>query len=56
MLRISFSFIFSIFIDCTGVNPMDEEMCLVDSGTVITLTFTSHKNPNYKIFSELPHD
>jgi peptide/histidine transporter 3/4 len=33
MLRISFSFIFSIFIDCTGVNPMDEEMCLVDSGT-----------------------
>jgi hypothetical protein len=33
MLRISFSIIFSIFIDCIGVNPMDEEMCLVDSGT-----------------------
>jgi len=33
MLRISFSIIFSIFIDCSGVNPMDEEMCLVDTGT-----------------------
>ena len=32
MLRISFSILFSVFIDCTGVNPMDEEMCLVDSG------------------------
>jgi len=33
MLRISFSIIFSIFIDRTRVNSMDEETCLVDSGT-----------------------
>jgi hypothetical protein len=27
-------FIYSPFnIDCTGVNPMEEEICLVDSGT-----------------------
>jgi hypothetical protein len=32
LLRISF--LFSIlYIDCMGVNPMDEKMCLVDSGT-----------------------
>jgi len=37
MLRISYSIIFSIFIDCTGVNPMDEEMCLVDNGTANTI-------------------
>jgi len=43
LLRISF---FSIlYIDCTGVNPMDEKICLVDSGTTNSKIFlNSYKN------------
>ena len=55
MLRISFSFIFSIFIDCTGVNPMDEEMCLVDGGTTNSIPYATTRTGVVQTLLQLQH-